>query len=60
MAEAGDKKMLGVSPEPDAHLRSSWTRLVDCMKKSGEYVVLTKEEFNSFSCPVGSSTPAPK
>ena len=35
-------------------------QIVDALKKSGEYVVMTKDEFKYFSSPVDTSSPAPK
>ena len=57
MSDTGKEEAVA-SPEPTL-TKQQLEQIVGYLKKSGEYVVMTKEEFNSFSLPVGSSTPAP-
>ena len=57
MAEGGEKDV-GSSAEPTL-TKQQLDQIVNFLKKSSEYVVMTKDEYNSFTIPLGASSPAP-
>lgn len=61
MAEGG--KDVSALPEGKTGMtaedQQALDKIIDYLKVSGDYVVMTKEEYKSFSAPVASSTPAP-